>query len=304
MTVGDTSEAGTGTPRLLAVLFADQVDSTALLNELGDVEGDRLRRAVEPILSDAVTEHGGRVVKRTGDGIMAVFESASQAIDAGVSIHKRAAQANRFGGLPAPIRLRVGVSTGDVTHEGHDYHGSTVVEAARLESAAPVSGLLCTDLTRALAGNRSAGIFEQRLSVEAKGFSDPIDAWIVGWALEAERPRHQLPGALRTRGRFQFVGRRDCSRRHAWHGVQYWRANQRVCCSAVSPESARPGSPSELAKEASTTGPWCCTDVATKEWASRSSRSRQAFGEFVDRTSPGLGDLGRFPGELTLFDPT
>lgn len=203
-----TAHADGGQTRLLAVLFVDQVGSTAQMRALGDLQANEVRRRVHNVLEVAVADHGGSVVKRTGDGLMGVFEGASLALDAGAAILRRVSRLNRRAQMPAPVDVRIGVSVGDVTVEDDDCHGSPVVEAARLEAAAPVGGMLCTDLTRALAGNRTAVVFVKPLQVDAKGFDAPLDAWVV----EPETTRgevegYEVPSQLGAGGRWEFVGR-------------------------------------------------------------------------------------------------
>ena len=206
MTTGayDTS----GKTRLHAVLFVDQVGSTALLHEFGDVAANQMRHVIRPIMETSVDEHHGRVVKPTGDGLMAVFDGASDALAAGIAMHRRAARANRFHETVAPIEFRIGISAGDVTVDPDDCHGTPVVEAARLEQCAPTAGIYCSDIVRVLAGNRTTAIFEEHVDVDAKGFTDPIDAWRVEWDHQGDRRFHRLPDAFSARGQYRFVGRR------------------------------------------------------------------------------------------------
>src|SRR5687767_6128469 len=76
---------GTG---LVAVLVSDLVDSTVILTRLGERENDRYRQAHFSLLRSAVTAHQGEEVKTTGDGIMAVFPSASSAVGAAIDIQR------------------------------------------------------------------------------------------------------------------------------------------------------------------------------------------------------------------------
>lgn len=197
-----------GQTRLLAVLFVDQVGSTAQMRELGDLQANEVRRRVSAELETSVADHGGTVIKRMGDGLMSVFEGASLALDAGTAMLRRVSRLNRRALMPSAVDIRIGVSVGDVTVEQEDCHGSPVVEAARLEAAATAGGMLCTSLTRALAGNRTAAVFVEQCEVEAKGFDAPIDAWSVApKAADKETEGYSLPSQLGAGGRWAFVGR-------------------------------------------------------------------------------------------------
>jgi len=194
--------------QLLAVLFVDQVGSTAQLQKLGDLPANELRAEIESLLDRSVLDNGGSIIKRTGDGLMAVFDGASLAIDAAVDMQVRAERRNARGETDHQVGLRVGVSVGDVTVEADDCHGLSVVEAARLEQAAPTGGILCSDLTRALAGNRVDAEFVEQLEVDAKGFDAPLSAWLVEPpARHTDTTLYSLPDTLGAGGRWPFVGR-------------------------------------------------------------------------------------------------
>ncbi len=119
---------------MLAVLYTDQVGSTAMSNALGDEHFDGLRREIESAIDNAVVRSGGTVLKRTGDGALAVFESAADAIDASVLLHTEV-DLIKARGDHKPV-MRIGLSVGDVSLESGDAFGAPVVEAARLEAAA------------------------------------------------------------------------------------------------------------------------------------------------------------------------
>jgi Adenylate and Guanylate cyclase catalytic domain len=110
------------TPRtgLVAVLFTDLVSSTELMARLGQRSFDELRRRHFAALAGAVTAYGGEEVKNTGDGVMAVFPSATQAVDAAVAMQRATL---RHGG-PVALTMRVGVAVGDATLEAGDVFGA------------------------------------------------------------------------------------------------------------------------------------------------------------------------------------
>src|SRR5438270_406261 len=98
---------------------------------LGEEEADELRRLHDGLLCDAVTADGGTVVKGLGDGIMATFAGAAEAVAAAVAI-QQATDAHTRRHPSAPLAVRVGISAGDITWEADDCFGAPVVEAARL----------------------------------------------------------------------------------------------------------------------------------------------------------------------------
>ena len=79
----------------VTVLFTDMVGSTALLSRLGDEQFDDVRRAHVAALREAIAANNGTEVKSTGDGVMAVFASASDAASAAVAIQRTITRLNQ-----------------------------------------------------------------------------------------------------------------------------------------------------------------------------------------------------------------
>jgi class 3 adenylate cyclase len=119
---------GPGGRILATVLFTDIVDSTATLQRLGDATWRDLLLKHNARLRDALNSYRGREVTTTGDGFLAVFDGATNAVRCGVAM----ARAARDIGLP----IRVGVHTGEVEFVGGNVRGVTVHTAARVMSLA------------------------------------------------------------------------------------------------------------------------------------------------------------------------
>ncbi|HEY3238797.1 MAG TPA: adenylate/guanylate cyclase domain-containing protein, partial [Acidimicrobiia bacterium] len=144
---GDRS-SGTAT-----VLFTDLVGSTELMSRLGDVAFDRLRSEHFARMREAVTAAGGDEIKNTGDGILATFASAVDALAAAVAAQQ--ATDRHAHSVDFPLSIRVGLSIGEVAFEDGDVFGTPVVEAARLVAAAAPGQILTTAVVRMLAGSRA-----------------------------------------------------------------------------------------------------------------------------------------------------
>lgn len=190
----------------IAVVFTDLVDSTRLLSSLGDDAFDGLRREHFAVLREAIAQHGGTEVKNLGDGLMAVFRSASDAITAAVAMQVGSERQGRRDGS-TEVGLKVGASIGDATPEEGDWFGTPVVEAARLCALATSGQLLITDLTRMMAGSRSGERFEPIGLVDLKGLPDPVAVCQVCWEAAAPVDRAPLPGALAAASALPFAGR-------------------------------------------------------------------------------------------------
>lgn len=170
------------------VLFVDLAGSTAQRVALGDDAADHLTAACDRLSRAAVTMHDGRVVKGTGDGLMAVFSAASDAVAAAVAIHQAAEYHNRGVDQPRHLAIRIGCSAGDVQVVAGDCHGTPVVEAARLEAVATVGEIWVSDLVRSLVGSRGTYSFESVGAFELKGLAEPLTAHRVPWEPLAESP--------------------------------------------------------------------------------------------------------------------
>jgi class 3 adenylate cyclase/pimeloyl-ACP methyl ester carboxylesterase len=155
------------------ILFADVVDSTALTERMGDAAFRERARALDVSLREIITDFGGAVIdaKTLGDGVLATFLSASQAIDAAL----RCGATGGDAGLP----LHIGVHAGDVIREQNNVFGGAVNIAARI-SALSAPGEVLVSRTVADLARTSAGVtFEDRGDHALKGIDDPQRVFAV-----------------------------------------------------------------------------------------------------------------------------
>src|SRR4051812_23783113 len=155
------------------VVFTDIVDSTRLRASLGEEAADRLFLNHDRCLREVVDAHGGRVLKSVGDGVMASFESATDAVGAAVSIQQRTER-----DFPR-LGIRIGAAAGDVSWEDDDCFGLPVVTAARLTARAGGGQILVSSLLRGLAGDRSSASFRSTGPLELKGLPEPVEGFEV-----------------------------------------------------------------------------------------------------------------------------
>jgi class 3 adenylate cyclase len=160
---------------MAVVLFTDIVDSTALTERLGDTVFRTASRALDEGMRAAIGDAGGTPVdgKLLGDGVMGVFTSASQAIDA----------ARRCIALSAAseLQLHVGLHAGDVIHEKGNVYGGAVNIASRICGLSAPGEVLVSDIVRGLA-RTSAGVeFEDRGEQALKGIDDAVRVYEVRW---------------------------------------------------------------------------------------------------------------------------
>jgi hypothetical protein len=160
------------------ILFTDIVDSTRLTQELGDRAAMQLLRSHDSVVRAVLAKFGGSEVKHTGDGIMAVFDSASRAVGAAVEIQRGLRE------LDEPeqvrLRLRIGVAAGEPVTEQDDLFGAAVQQAARLCACAQPDCIIVSSGVHDLC--RGKGIsFADRGPIAVKGFDEPIGHFEVQW---------------------------------------------------------------------------------------------------------------------------
>lgn len=192
------------TSRLLAILFADLVDSTATVARLGPEAGEAWRKRFLAAMRDALAATHGREVQHTGDGLFAAFESASDAVACAVGLQQRIAQASRRRDAGAPAAARVALAAGEAREDAEGVHGLVVVEAARLCGAAKPGQILASALVEALAAggpHRFASVGELSL----KGLPAPVAAREITW--ERSAAAIPLSPRLADLARGTFVGR-------------------------------------------------------------------------------------------------
>lgn len=155
---------------LAAVLFSDLVGSTALAAELGDAGWKRLLDRHDGATRGCVAQRGGTVVKTTGDGVLALFPSATAAVRAARELHSRLGAEG--------LSVRVGVHVGDVDRRGDDVSGMAVNVAARVMSLAEPGEVLVSDpVPPALVG--SGVDFDERGEHVLKGVPGRWRLWSV-----------------------------------------------------------------------------------------------------------------------------
>jgi predicted ATPase/class 3 adenylate cyclase len=195
--------AGAGT---LTLLFTDLVGSTESLVALGEERYDSVRDEHEVLVAGTIAAHHGEIVKSTGDGYMAVFSLAADAVAAAAETQRLVSKRNE--GSEVALGVRIGISAGDVTERAGDYQGVAAVEAARLCAAATGGQILASETVRSLVGSRGGHDFVALGEVDLKGLP-PLATVAVRWGDDAPvfapsgAAKGNLPASLD-----RFIGRR------------------------------------------------------------------------------------------------
>ena len=290
---------GSGAGRLTAiVLFTDLVGSTELRSRLGEDAAEEVRHQHDALVRAAVEGNRGHLVKNLGDGIMATFTGASDAVDAAVGIQQAIGRHNRTGA--AALEVRVGISAGDVVFEGDDCFGTPVIEAARLCGAAGGGQILAAETIRWL-GRSSVGTFTAIDDLELKGLPEPVPAVQVDWSPlpESSLP---LPLFLTDIGRI-FVGRDGELDRlgQLWKEAAAGRLS--VAFLAGEPGVGKTRLAAELARGVHGDGALVLAGRCDEDLGVPYQPFVEALRHFVDH-APGLSArLGRYGGELARLVP-
>jgi adenylate cyclase len=165
--------------KLAAILAADVVGYSRLME--ADEEGtlERLKTLRNDIIDPKIAEYGGRIFKTTGDGILAEFPSVADAVRHAVDVQRVIAQRNAD--MPDHIRIafRIGISLGDVMIDGDDLFGNGVNVAARMEGLADVGGICVSGNVQEHIGNSLDVALEDMGEQTVKNFDRPVRCYRV-----------------------------------------------------------------------------------------------------------------------------
>jgi adenylate cyclase len=160
--------------RLAAILAADVVGYSRLM-ELDESDTlDRLKTLRREIFSPMTAQFGGRIFKLTGDGAFAEFGSAVDAVNSAIAIQRTLAKRNAALTENQRIELRIGISLGDVIVEGSDLYGNGVNVAARLEALAEPGGIFISGTVYDQATGKLAASFEDLGEQTVKNIAKPV----------------------------------------------------------------------------------------------------------------------------------
>jgi formylglycine-generating enzyme required for sulfatase activity len=158
--------------RLAAIVAADVVGYTRLMEH--DTAGTvaAWQAARDTIIDPKVAEYEGRVVKLTGDGFLAEFSTAQAAVECAISVQEQLRGSS--------LDFRIGVSIGDIVDDGRDIYGEGINIAARLESISAPGGILISGEIHNLVRNRIDETFLDMGRQQVKHVSQPVRCFALG----------------------------------------------------------------------------------------------------------------------------
>jgi len=182
--------------RLSAIFVADVAGYSRLMHEQEEATHARWTHLFASVVRPAIAEHGGRIVKNTGDGFVATFHSAVDAVRAAIRVQGGVQEIEAAADEDRRIAFRIGINIGDVMVEPHDIFGDDVNIAARLESIAEPGGIVISASAYAQIRGRIAADFVDIGEQHLKHIARPVRAFAMRRdAGNAQAPGGQAPGS-------------------------------------------------------------------------------------------------------------
>tara|TARA_R110002073_G_scaffold139354_3_gene289605 strand:- start:278 stop:2128 length:1851 start_codon:yes stop_codon:yes gene_type:complete len=169
---------------VVVVMFTDLVGSTKMTQELGDMGAQQVVRTHNAIVRNALAAYHGREVKHTGDGIMAVFSNAANAVASTMVMQQELAKHNGAQGS-LPVKVRIGLNAGAAVQEEDDFFGTTVQLSARVCDKADAEQIFITQSVRDLVTGHSIQ-FREAGNFDMKGIEKPVPVYEVVWRAELQ----------------------------------------------------------------------------------------------------------------------
>ena len=152
----------------MTILFSDVCGSTELNARMGDLRWFELMRIHHAVIREQIAAHGGFEVKSQGDGFMVAFPSARRALLCALAIPAALDEA-LAGHADEPLRVRIGLHTGEAIREQNDFYGRNVALAARIAEHAAAGEILVSAVVKQLAESAGDVSFGPEREVELKG---------------------------------------------------------------------------------------------------------------------------------------
>jgi len=173
-----TTAAPDGT---VTLMFSDMEGFTAMTERLGDLKAREVIRRHNRIVRDQLEAHGGYEVELQGDGFLLAFSSARRALHCAIGI-QRAMASHSASNPEQPLRVRIGLHTGEALREADKFFGRTVILAARIAAQAKAGEILVSALLRELTHSSGDVRFGSDRRLTLKGIVEPQQVYPVDWA--------------------------------------------------------------------------------------------------------------------------
>jgi class 3 adenylate cyclase/pimeloyl-ACP methyl ester carboxylesterase len=181
--------------QLAAILVADIAGYSRLMeqDDLDVLERQKAHRW--ELIDPEIARRGGHIVKTTGDGMLAVFASAPDAVRCAIDVQSAMAVRERTSPMDRRILYRVGINLGNVVFDEGDVFGDSVNVASRLQGLAQPGGVCISDIVHQSVGDRLGQPFRDMGSQRVKNISRPIRVW--QWTPDGRADEQELAEAAR-----------------------------------------------------------------------------------------------------------
>jgi len=172
--------------RLAAILAGDVAGYSRLMgaDDEGTLHALKIHR--KQLIDPKITEHRGRIVKTTGDGILVEFVSVVDAVRCAVDIQRGMAERNTDVPADKRIQFRIGINVGDIIIDGGDIFGDGVNVAARLETLADPGGIMVSSVVHDQVRDKLSFGFEDMGEQVVKNIARPISVHRIQLAQAAK----------------------------------------------------------------------------------------------------------------------
>jgi class 3 adenylate cyclase len=181
------------TRRLAAILALDVAGYSRLMGVDEEDTHERLKAHLGQLVDPKIKEHRGRIVKNTGDGLLAEFASIVDAVRCAAEVQRGMIDREAQVIDERRIWFRIGVNLGDVIVEEHDIFGDGVNIAARLESLAEPGGICISRTVRDHIRDKLPYAFEDTGEQNVKNIARPVRVYALGHEAIAALPRSSAP---------------------------------------------------------------------------------------------------------------
>jgi TolB-like protein/class 3 adenylate cyclase len=223
--------------RLAAILAADVVGYSRLME--ADEEGTlrRVRCDLHDLFEPKIAEHDGRLIKTTGDGLLAEFQSVVEAVRCAIEVQREAPE--RSASLPEAqrIKFRIGINLGDIIVEEGDIYGDGVNVAARLESLADPGGILLSGTAFDQVKTKIEVGFDYLGEQRVKNIREPVRVYRI--LLDPKEVGRKLRYVKLRRGRWRWLAVAALGLLIV-AGIEVWMASSRAPPIAGPPLPDRP----------------------------------------------------------------
>jgi class 3 adenylate cyclase len=165
---------------MVTIVFTDLEGSTEMLEVLGEDRWLEVMLDHSRIIRERVAEHGGDVAESQGDGYMITFASASAALAFAVDLQQTLARRNAAR-PEAPLRIRIGLHTGNIFQSGDDVLGRAVILAARITGRARGGEILVSDACREYTERLGRWTYGRPIELALKGLTSLERVHSLDW---------------------------------------------------------------------------------------------------------------------------